>query len=264
MKRIFILLYGILSYTVGMGGLTYFILFVGGWSFLPMHVDSGTPSDLGRALLMNALLILIFGLQHSVMARPGFKQKLTKVLPRAAERSTYVLVSGLMMLMLSFFWQPLNGTLWQVENSLGQTLLTGGYIFGWLFAVLATFVINHFELFGLQRVWLNLRNKPEPEPFFTERFLYRVVRHPLQLGVLIGMWVTPTMSMTHLVLSVAMTAYIFVGLYFEEKDLVASLGHKYADYQQRVPKILPWPRPNDRSAEMGTIPNLQPEKSTSS
>lgn len=264
MKRIAILLYGILSYAIGMGGLTYFILFVGGWSFLPVHINSGTPDGLGRALFINALLMLIFGLQHSVMARPAFKQRLTRYLPRAAERSTYVLISGLMMLMLSLFWQPIGGVLWEVENPVGRILLTGGYIFGWLFAVLATFVINHFELFGLQRIWFNLRNKPEPKPAFTERFLYRIVRHPLQLGVLIGLWVTPTMLMTHLVLSVAMTAYIFVGLYFEEKDLVASLGQKYTGYQQRVPKILPWPRPTMRPAESGATPVLRREGSTSS
>lgn len=263
MKRILIFLYGILGYLIGLGGLTYFILFVGGWDFLPLHVDSKTPGPLGPALLINAALVALFGIQHSVMARPGFKQAFTQLIPKAAERSTYVLLSGLMMILICLFWQPVDGTLWQVENPVGWTLLTVGYAFGWVFAVLATFVINHFELFGLQQVYMRLRNKPEPTPEFTDRFLYKIVRHPLQLGVLIGLWVAPTMSVSHAILAVAMTVYIFIGLYFEEKDLVKSLGKEYEEYKKRVPKILPLPRPNSgqpAARPKSTRPELaQPE-----
>lgn len=152
------------------------------------------------------------------------------------------------MLIISFFWQPVEGVLWQVENPVGRALLTVGYGLGWMLAVLSTFVINHFELFGLQQVYLNLRNKPEPAPKFTDRFLYRIVRHPLQLGIFIGIWVLPTMSMTQFILSAALTGYIFIGLYFEEKDLVDTLGSEYVDYKQKVPKILPLPRPQPKSA----------------
>lgn len=248
MKRLSIFFYGILGYMTGMGGLTYFILFVGGWDFLPRHVNSGTPGPLGIALMINSGLIALFGLQHSAMARPAFKRAFTKLIPKAAERSTYILLSGVMMLIISFFWQPVEGVLWQVENPVGRALLTVGYGLGWMLAVLSTFVINHFELFGLQQVYLNLRNKPEPAPKFTDRFLYRIVRHPLQLGIFIGIWVLPTMSMTQFILSAALTGYIFIGLYFEEKDLVDTLGSEYVDYKQKVPKILPLPRPQPKSA----------------
>ncbi|MCB0127413.1 MAG: hypothetical protein KDE58_34355 [Caldilineaceae bacterium] len=249
MKRSLIALYGLIAYAVGMGGLVYFILFVGGWSFLPVHVNAGTPGPLWRALLINLGIILLFGVQHSVMARPTFKRQFTKLVPKAAERSTYVLLSGVMMLIISFGWQPLAGTIWQVDNPVGRLLLTVGYALGWMLAVVSTFVINHFELFGLQQVYLNLRNQPEPAPWFTDRFLYRMVRHPLQLGILIGIWVVPTMSMSLLFLSAAMTVYIFIGLYFEEKDLVASLGKEYLAYKQRVPKVLPFPRPASQAAD---------------
>ena len=247
MKRIFVLLYGILAYAIGLGGLVYFILFIGGWDFLPLHVDSSMPGNVASALLINVGLIALFGVQHSVMARPAFKAILTRVIPRAAERSTYVLMSGVMMIIICLFWQPVAGVLWQVDNPIGRMILTVGYGFGWALVVLASFVINHFELFGLQQVYHNLRNKPEPTPKFTARFLYSIVRHPLQLGVLIGIWLTPTMSLTHLMLAAAMTVYIFIGLYFEEKDLVASLGQEYKAYQQRVPKVLPLPQRKSRT-----------------
>ena len=254
MSRIFVLLYGLFSYVVGLGGLVYFILFVGGWSFLPLHIDSSAPGPLGRGVLINVALIVLFGLQHSVMARPTFKRRFAQSMPRAAERSTYVLLSGVMMLVICLFWQPLAGVVWRVENPIGRLLLTGGYLFGWAFAVVSTFVINHFELFGLQQIYLNLRNKPEPAPFFTDRFLYKLVRHPLQLGILIGLWVTPTMSMSHLFLAITMSIYIFIGLYFEEKDLIGVLGATYTTYKTRVPKILPIPN-FGRAPKVPVVPN---------
>ena len=240
-KRLAIFLFSLLAYVVGLGGLIYFILFIGGWAFLPRHVNSGGAEHLGNALAINIGLVVLFGLQHSVMARPAFKQRLTKIIPKAAERSTYVLFSGGMMLMICLFWQPMAGSLWHVQHPVARTVLVAGYVFGWFFAVLASFVINHFELFGLQQAFRHLVNKPERTPTFTERFLYRIVRHPLQLGVLIGLWSTPTMTVTHLVLAAALTLYIFVGLYFEEKELTKSLGKAYEDYKKRVPKIIPIP-----------------------
>ncbi|HIG44659.1 MAG TPA: hypothetical protein EYQ14_29600 [Gammaproteobacteria bacterium] len=242
MMNILVFIYGILSYTIGLGGLVLFILYVGSWDFLPMHINSGTPGPLVSAVIINLGLMLLFGVQHSVMARPGFKEMWTKIIPAAAERSTYVLVTGIIMVLICRYWQPMEGYLWQTENEIAQMILTGGYILGWVIAVIATFLINHFELFGLQQVYLNLVKKPEPSPDFTDRFLYKVVRHPLQLGVLIGIWVTPAMSMTHLMLATTMTIYIFVGLYYEEKDLVNSLGQNYEDYQGRVRMILPLPK----------------------
>lgn len=253
MSRILIFVYSILSYAIGMGGLTWFILFVGGWSFLPRHIESGTPGPLVPALLINTALVIVFGLQHSVMARPGFKKAWTKIVPKAAERSTYVLLSGVVSLMLAFGWQPIEGTLWHVQNPVGSAILTGVYIFGWVLAVVATFVINHFELFGLQQAYVNLRDEPMPKPYFTKRFLYRVVRHPLQLGILIGTWVTPNMSLTHLFLSITMTAYILIALYFEERDLVAALGEEYEEYRTQVPKLIPL-APAARPRTGGAVP----------
>ncbi|WP_420629246.1 methyltransferase family protein [Candidatus Leptofilum sp.] len=239
--KILIFFYSILAYFIGLGGLVYFILFIGNWSFMPHQIDSGEMTTVGLALVINLGLVLLFGLQHSIMARPAFKQVLTRFIPKAAERSTYVLTSGILMLSFCFFWQPIDGTVWAVHSNVGQAILTAGYLFGWAFAVLASFVINHFELFGLQQAYRNLKNQQEPPPKFTQRFLYRLVRHRLQLGVLIGLWSTPTMTFTHLFLAIALTIYIFIGLYFEEKDLRAALGQAYVNYQQRVPKVIPVP-----------------------
>lgn len=236
------LLYGIISYAVGMGGLTFFILYVGGWSFMPVHVDSGVPGPLGYALMINISLMILWTLQHTVMARPWFKTIWTKLVPASAERSTYVLLSGVLMVFIPLNWQAMDGMLWDVDNSILSAALLGLHIAGWIIAVIATFLINHFELFGLQQVWLNFKNKPEPEPTFTEGFFYKLVRHPLQFGILMGLWFTPTMSMTLFCLSGLMTVYIFIGLYYEEIDLVNSMGDKYREYQKRVRKIIPIPK----------------------
>ncbi len=234
------LLYGLISYAIGLGGLVYFVLWVGGWSFLPIHINSGTPGPIGEALLVNTGLILLFGLQHSVMARPRFKEIWNKVVPPAIERSTYVLLSGVLMLLICLNWRALESDMWEFENSIVVGLLTALYFFGWAFAVVATFVINHFELFGLRQVWFNFRNQPEPPHLFTDRFLYRIVRHPIQTGILIGIWSTPYMSFTHYTLAVFMTIYVLVGLHFEEIDLAHSLGEDYQAYQRRVPKVVPF------------------------
>lgn len=240
MGRILIFIYGVTSYAIGLGGLVCFILFIGGWSFLPFHINSSSPGPIASALTINLGLIFLFGLQHSIMARAGFKRALAKIIPQAAERSTYVLVSGVLMVLFCLYWQPISGGLWALDSGIGNVLLTSGYVIGWTLVVLSSFLINHFELFGLQQVYHNFVNKPVPSPYFTDRFLYKVVRHPLQLGVLIGLWSTPVMSMTHLMLASSMTVYIFIGLYFEEKDLAANLGNDYQEYKKRVPMIVPF------------------------
>lgn len=242
MGRYLILVYGIFSYMVGLGGLVFFILFIGGWEFMPVHIDSGTPGPLGIAVFINMGLVLLFGLQHSVMARSSFKETWTQLIPKAAERSTYVLLSGIILCLIGVYWQTLPGTFWQIDNPVARTTIIAGQLVGWVLLVLASFVINHFELFGLQQVYFNFMNKPEPAPNFTDRFLYKLVRHPIQLGVLIGIWCAPTMTMTHLMLSGMMSGYIFIGLYYEEKDLIATLGQEYQDYMERVSKLLPIPK----------------------
>ena len=242
MNRLLIFIYGLLSYAVGLGGLVWFALFIGGWEFLPRHIDSDIPGPLSSALLINAGLLTLFVLQHSAMARLTFKSRWTKIIPRAAERSTYLFISGIIMALFCLYWQPINGVVWQVDNQIGQIVLIAVYIIGWTVPVLASFMINHFELFGLQQVYFNLIKKSEPPPHFTERWFYKVVRHPIQLGTLIGIWSTPTMTMTHLMLSVTLTTYVLISLKYEERDLVTSLGEKYENYQKRVRMIIPLPK----------------------
>lgn len=240
MSRTLVLLYGIVSYAVGLGGLTAFMLWVGGWEFLPRHINSGTPGPLGPALAINLSLVILFGLQHSIMARPKFKEALAKVISPAAERSTYVLLSGVFMLLFCFYWQPVAGTLWNVQNEGAAIFLRSFHVIGWLILVGATFEIDHFELMGLKQVLSHFAKRPHVHPRFTERLLYRVVRHPIQLGVLIGVWVTPFMTGTVFMLAVTMTIYIFVGLHFEEKALRKNFGDVYTDYCSRVPKVIPF------------------------
>lgn len=242
MSKVLALLFGVISYAIGMGGLTFFILYVGAWGFMPIHVDSGTAGPVGSALLVNFALILLWGLQHSIMARPAFKELWTKVVPKSIERSTYVLLSGILMLVICINWRGLEGMIWNVENSLLQGLLLALHISGWIIAVIATFLINHFELFGLQQVWFNFKDKPEPVASYSEVFLYKFVRHPLQLGIVMGLWFTPTMSATLFSLSAMMTVYIFIGLHYEEKDLLSTLGENYLDYKNRVRGLIPLPK----------------------
>ena len=239
MSRVLIFIYGLFSYAVGLGGLVWFALFIGGWDFLPRHIDSDSPGPLGSALLINVSILAIFILQHSIMARLTFKSRWTKIIPPAAERSTYLLLSGIIMALICLYWQPVNGVVWQVDNQIGQVVLIAVYIIGWSVPVLASFMINHFELFGLQQVYFNLVNKPEPSPHFTERWFYKAVRHPIQLGTLIGIWSTPVMSMTHFILTAPLTVYVLMSLKYEERDLVTTLGENYEDYQKRVPMIIP-------------------------
>lgn len=239
-----IVAFGVISYIIGMAGLAYFILFLGSWEFLPLHINSREPGHPGIAIMTNLVLMFLFGVQHSVTARPGFKRALTRFLPEAAERSSYVLMSGVMMFLICLFWLPIEGVLWDARSGALRNVLIGGHVAGWTIAVVSTFLINHFELFGLQQVYLNLRHRETPPASFAERGFYKIVRHPLQLGVLIGIWCLPTITMTHFMLAICMTVYIFIGLYFEEKDLARILGPDYEDYQRRVRKLLPLPATN--------------------
>lgn len=242
MSRSIIFIYGIFAYTLALIAQMWFILYIGEWEFMPSTINTQYPVPLMSALLINLALVLLFSLQHSLMARTLFKKYLTKVIPVAAERSTYVLFSGVALGLICLYWQPLDGFLWQVDNEIGRTLLSAGYLFGWTFSLFSTFIINHFELFGLQQIYLNLLNKPSPAIEFKEKLFYKFVRHPIQLGVLIGLWITPTMSYSHLMLSSTLTIYIFVGLWFEERDLISVLGNIYKEYQQRVRMMFPFPK----------------------
>ena len=240
MKRVSIFIYGIFAYLFGFFTLVWFLLFVGPWDFFPSHIDSTQVKSLESALLINISLVMLFALQHSIMARQSFKEFIRKFIPEAAERSTYVLISGFFLSLICIYWQAIDGYLWQVDNQVGQVILICIYCFGWTFSTISSFIINHFELFGLEQVYLNLKNKVGTEDEFVDNSLYKVIRHPIQLGTLIGIWATPNMSYTHLMLSVTFTIYIFVGLHFEEKDLIKTFGEKYKAYQERVSMIIPF------------------------
>jgi protein-S-isoprenylcysteine O-methyltransferase Ste14 len=241
MQRVAILGYGLISYAIGMFGLVCFMLYMGGWDFLPLHIDSREPGPLGVALLVNAALMLLFGVQHTVMARGWFKVHWTSVIPAAAERSTYVLLSGVLMLFICWFWMPVRGVVWNIDDETAWAAIAAIQVFGWLVVVGSSFMTNHFDLFGLRQVYCHLRNETPAAPKFAERLLYKLVRHPLQLGLLIGMWSTATMSMTHLLLAGGMTIYIRIGLYYEEQDLLASFGEVYEEYRSRVRLLFPIP-----------------------
>ncbi len=242
MNRYVVFAYGVLSYCIGLGGLTFFVFYVGGWWFMPVHIDSRAATHTYAGWFLNALVVAIFGLQHSIMARPEFKRNWNKVVSQPVERSTYVLISGLMMCFICFALQPVPGALWDFHGTTLVPILNIMQISGWLLGVTTTFLINHFELFGLQQTFCYMMNRAEPTASFTERYFYRFVRHPLQLGFLVGLWCTPCMSLTHFSLSLYLTIYIVVGLHLEEKTLAEQLGNDYREYQQRVRMLIPIPR----------------------
>lgn len=236
-KRIAIFLYGLMSYAIFFASFLYAIGFIGNF-IVPKRID-GTPElPLLQALLIDFGLLGLFALQHSVMARPAFKRWFTKIIPASAERSTYVLASSLALIVLFMQWQPLGGVIWNAENELVRASFYGAYAFGWLLVLATTFLINHFDLFGLRQVWLQLRGKPYSPLKFVVPGPYRVVRHPLYVGWLFVFWATPTMSATHLLFAVGTTLYILIAIRFEERDLVTA-HPEYAAYRREVPMLVP-------------------------
>lgn len=242
MKRKLIFTYGILCYLIGASA--YFVGFGGFLADLlgPFSINEGNTAPLLLALLNNVGLIVLFGLPHSLMARRSFKQWWTRIIPKAAERSTYMLQAGLMALLLIWQWRTMPGVIWDVRQSWLSSPIGGLYWLGWLIAFWATLSINHFELTGLQQVYENMRGQKSKSVAFKVPLLYQLVRHPMQLGVLIAFWAAPQMTVGRLVFALGMTGYILIGLYFEERDLVRSFGEQYRAYQRQTPKLLPLPR----------------------
>lgn len=237
MGRILVLIYGVVCYAIFLLTFLYAIGFIGN-IYVPKSMDSPASGNLGPALLVNIVLLTIFAVQHSVMARPAFKKQWTKIIPAAAERSTYVLTSSLALILLFYYWQPLGGSIWNLSGTLAGTLLWVGFFFGWGLVLFATFLINHFDLFGLRHVWLYYNKKEYTHSEFTTPGLYKYIRHPLYLGWFFAFWCTPTMTMAHLLFAVVTTAYILVAIRWEEKDLKTSHS-AYADYTRQVPMIFP-------------------------
>lgn len=238
MKRYVIFVYGLVCYAVFLATFLYAIGFIGNFA-VPKSIDSPREGTLLAALLINLGLLGVFALQHSVMARPAFKRWWTRIVPEAAERSTYTLLSSLALILLFVFWQPIGGVVWHVDSPVGRALLYAGFAFGWALVLVSTFLINHFDLFGLRQVWLNLLRKPYTPVDFRTPLPYRVVRHPLYVGWFFAFWCTPTMTLTHLVFALATTGYILIAIQLEERDLVAA-HPEYADYRRRVPMLVPF------------------------
>ena len=239
MGRLTSFLYGLAAYLVFFVTFLYAIAFVENLP-VPKTIDSGPVGPWVEALIVNILLLSVFAVQHSVMARKPFKQWWTKVVPHAIERSTYVLLASLVLLLLFWQWRPLPAVVWQVEDRQLAMILTGLSHTGWVLVFASTFLINHFELFGLHQVANNLTGRPMPAPRFRVPLLYKFVRHPLYLGFIIAFWAAPVMTVGHLLFAAVTTAYILVAIQLEERDLVDLFGEDYRRYRRRVSMLLPW------------------------
>jgi protein-S-isoprenylcysteine O-methyltransferase Ste14 len=254
MKKVAFFLYGVVCYVIFFVTFCYAVGFVSAL-IVPKHIDSPPTTPLSYAFLVNAGLLTLFALQHSVMARPAFKRWWTKFIPEPIERSTYVLLASLCLIVLFWYWQPMGGVIWQVESPALQTFLQALCLLGFGIVLISTFLINHFDLFGLRQVWFYARGKKyEPLPFRTP-FFYKYVRHPLYLGFMIAFWATPVMTAAHLFFAIMTTLYMLTAIQFEEHDLIKHFGSKYEEYRRSAPMLIPFTK-TSRSKKMseGSIP----------
>lgn len=240
-KRVLVFLFGIAVYFLFLFTTLYAIGFVGNM-LVPKGIDNGTAASLALTILIDLSLIAVFGVQHTVMARPAFKKRWFRLIPKPAERSIYVLLASLSLLLLFWQWRPIPKLVWNFPTGFMHTALTVLFWFGWLAVVLSTFLINHFDLFGLRQVYLYLRGVEYTPVPFKQPIPYKYVRHPLMLAFLIAFWATPQMSAGHLLFSLGMTAFIFIGIAFEERDLIKTYGESYQRYRQQVSMIIPFPK----------------------
>ncbi len=245
LKRFLVLIYGVACYASFLGALLYLIGFLNGF-LVPKGIDDGELEAFGSAMAIDIALVLLFAIQHTVMARPWFKDWWRRTLFEPVERSTFVLLASSLLILLFWQWRALPGVVWHVESTGVVYALYGVQALGWALVPLSSFLLGHFELFGIRQVYLHWRKREAAPPAFRMPWLYRLVRHPLMLGFLVAFWSTPLMTHGHLLFAVSMTAYIFVGIHVEERDLVRTLGRKYSEYQKVTSMLLPIPRgPSD-------------------
>jgi methanethiol S-methyltransferase len=247
MAQTLTLVYGLLAYTSFLVAFLYAIGFVGNIG-VPKSIDSGPTVSLIEALVTNVLLLTLFAVQHSVMARPAFKRWWTRIVPKQIERSTYVLLASSILLLLFWQWRPIAGVVWDARSTMLGTILLGLFGVGWLVVLLSTFMINHFDLFGLRQVVLYFQRRPYTPVSFVTRGLYKIVRHPIMLGFLIAFWATPVMTAGHLLFSVVTTAYILVAIQLEEHDLIAADRATYERYRRETPMLIPLPKGKSKPA----------------
>jgi methanethiol S-methyltransferase len=244
MGRVLSFCYGLVAYAVFLGAFLYAIGFVDG-ILVPKAIDDGEVGPILEAIVINVMLLSIFALQHSVMARKPFKRWWTKLVPASIERSTYVLLASLALILVFWQWRPIPTVIWQVNEPVAASALFGLSLFGWFIVLISTFLINHFELFGVQQVLDHLLGRASSSQRFKTPFLYKLVRHPIYLGFIIAFWATPIMTAGHLLFAGVTTAYIFVGIFLEERDLVAHYGNEYEQYRKRVAMLIPVPRTSE-------------------
>jgi methanethiol S-methyltransferase len=238
MNKLLSVSYGVISYLLFFAVFLYLIAFVGDF-FVAKSVSSGTAQSFSSALPINTILILLFAVQHTVMARVPFKQWITQYIPAQLERSTYMLATSIVLALLFCYWQPVSGTVWQFTNPVLVTLFYALFAIGWVIVLIATFLTNHFDLFGLRQIYLHAIDKPYTSLDFTDVWFYQYLRHPMMLGLLIAFWSTPVMTVSHLLFSLGMSIYIFGGIHVEEKGLIEQLGEDYIQYQKNTPMLFP-------------------------
>jgi protein-S-isoprenylcysteine O-methyltransferase Ste14 len=232
-------LFALFAYAVFFATFLYLVCFVGNFPFAPLTVDRGPQAPLATAVVIDVVLIALFGIQHSVMARQGFKRAWTRVVPVPAERSVYVLLASIVLIILFTFWRPIDGTLWDARGTALELPLWVGFFAGWGIVLLSTFLLNHFELFGLQQAWFHMRGRQAEPPQLRQPLFYKWVAHPLYSGFFLAFWATPVMSYGHLLLALGLSAYMLIAIGYEERDLVGHYGDEYVRYRKGVGKLIP-------------------------
>ncbi len=252
MKKYLAFIYGIVCYAVFLFSFLYAIGFVGN-IVVPKAIDSGPEASLSLTLFINLVLLGLFAAQHTVMARPGFKLWWTRIVPKPIERSTFVLIASLLLILLYWQWRPMTTVIWSVDNAFGKAILAGLFWLGWCTVLASTFMINHFDLFGLRQVYLSFRDQNYHHVKFANTGLYSYARHPIMLGFIVAFWASPHMTAGHLMFAIATTAYTVMGIQFEERDLINLLGQDYEDYRQRVPMLIPFLRKRDAPTDKASV-----------